>query len=106
MRSPLIKDVFAATGTSGGLQTLKVIGVGRTDQDLYVLRFLDNSNIDRTSLFKPLVQEATVNPSTGVNTTTNVITIAGHPFADSDSVVYIGNEQAGAANCNWWPCEW
>jgi hypothetical protein len=84
----------AATGTSGGLQTLKVIGVGRTEQDLYVLRFLDNDNVDRTSLFKPIVQEATVNPAVGVNTNSDVISIAGHPFADGDSVVYIGNEQA------------
>jgi hypothetical protein len=84
----------AATGTSGGLQTLRVIGVGRTEQDLYVLRFLDNDFVDRTSLFKPIVQEATVNPSVGVNTNSDIITIAGHPFVDQDSVVYLGNEQA------------
>jgi hypothetical protein len=84
----------ATTGTSGGLQTLKVIGVGRTEQDLYVLRFLDNDDVDRTSVFKPIVQEATVNPSVGINTNTDTITIAGHPFVDGDSVVYIGNEQA------------
>ena len=88
------KGRVAATGTSGGLQTLKVIGVGRTEQDLYVLRFLDNSGVDRTSLFKPIVQEATVNPSVGVNTNSDVISIAGHPFVDGDSIVYIGNEQA------------
>jgi hypothetical protein len=84
----------AATGTSGGLQTLKVIGVGRTEQDLYVLRFLDNNNVDRTSLFKPIVVEATVNPAVGVNTNSDVISIPGHPFIDGDSIVYIGNEQA------------
>lgn len=88
------KGRIAATGTSGGLQTLKVIGVGRTEQDLYVLRFLDNDFVDRTSLFKPIVQEATVNPSVGVNTNSDTITIAGHPFVDQDSVVYLGNEQA------------
>ena len=88
------KGRVADTGTSGGLQTLKVIGVGRTEQDLYVLRFLDNAGVDRTSLFKPIVQEATVNPAVGVNTNSDVISIAGHPFADGDSIVYIGNEQA------------
>jgi hypothetical protein len=87
----------ADTGTSGGLQTLRVIGVGRTEQDLYVLRFLDDSYVDRTSLFKPLVQQATVNPSVGIDTTTDVITIAGHPFVDGDSIVYLGNEQAEPA---------
>lgn len=84
----------AATGTSGGLQTLRVIGVGRTEQELYVLRFLDNAGVDRTSLFKPIVVEATVNPAVGVNTNSDIITIAGHPFVDGDSVVYLGNESA------------
>jgi hypothetical protein len=88
------KGRIAATGTSGGLQTLKVIGVGRTDQDLYVLRFLDNSNVDRTSLFKPIVIESTFNPAVGVNTNTDIITINGHPFIDGDSIVYLGNEKA------------
>ena len=91
------KGRVAATGTSGGLQTLKVIGVGRTEQDLYVLRFLDNAGVDRTSLFKPIVEESTVNPAVGVNTNSDVISIAGHPFADGDSIVYIGNEQAEPA---------
>ena len=88
------KGRIAATGTSGGLQTLKVIGVGRTEQDLYVLRFLDNAGVDRTSIFKPIVIESTVNPSVGVNTNTDTITIAGHPFVDGDSIVYLGNETA------------
>ena len=88
------KGRVAATGTSGGLQTLKVIGVGRTEQDLYVLRFLDNDGVDRTSLFKPIVVETTVNPSIGVNTNTDTLTIAGHPFVDGDSIVYLGNETA------------
>jgi hypothetical protein len=88
------KGRVAATGTSGGLQTLKVIGVGRTEQDLYVLRFLDNDGVDRTSLFKPIVVETTVNPSVGVNTNTDTLTIAGHPFIDGDSIVYLGNETA------------
>ena len=88
------KGRVAATGTSGGLQTLRIIGVGRTEQELYVLRFLDDSFVDRTSLFKPIVVEATVNPAVGVNTNTDIITIAGHPFVDGDSVVYLGNESA------------
>jgi len=88
------KGRVAATGTSGGLQTLRVIGVGRTEQDLYVLRFLDNTNVDRTSLFKPLVIESTFNPAVGVNTNTDIITINGHPFIDGDSIVYLGDEKA------------
>ena len=84
----------AATGTSGGLQTLKCVGFGRSDQDLYVLRFFNDDGEDKTSTFKPIVQEATVNPATGINTVTDNITISGHPFQEGDSVVYIGNEQA------------
>lgn len=42
----------------------------------------------------PLVQESTINPAVGVDIDTDVISIAGHPFLDTDSVVYIGNEQA------------
>ena len=84
----------AATGTSGGLQTLKVVGAGRSDQELYVLRFLDDNFIDQTNLFKPLVQSATFNPSTSIDVNTEVITIPAHPFAEGDSVVYLGNERA------------
>ena len=82
-----------ANGTQDGLQTLRVVGVGRSDQELYVLRFIDNSGVDRTANFKPLVQSREV-ASAGVNTTTNVITISAHPFTQGESVVYSGNENA------------
>ncbi len=85
---------IAATGTSGGLQTLRVVGLGRTDQDLYVTRFFNNALSDLTSNFKPVVTQATVNPSTGINTTTDRVTIAGHPFQQGDTVLYLGDENA------------
>ena len=85
---------IAATGTSGGLQTLRVVGLGRTDQDLYVLRFFNNALADQTSNFKPVVTQATVNPSVGVNSTTDRITIIGHPFIQGDTVLYLGDENA------------
>jgi hypothetical protein len=84
----------AATGTIGGLQTLKVVGLGRSDQDLYVLRFFDNGFADKTSNFKPVVTQATVNPSTGINTATDTITIIGHPFVNGDTILYIGDENS------------
>lgn len=84
---------IAATGTSGGLQTLKCVGFGRSDQDLYVLRFFNDAGEDKTSTFKPIVLEATVNPATGINTNTDYVTVIGHPFQEGDSVVYLGNEQ-------------
>ena len=86
------RGVASATGTSGGLQTLKVIGLGRTDQDLYVLRFIDGSGIDQTSSFKQSVVSKTVNIAVGVNTTTDTVGIASHGFTEGDKVVYLGHE--------------
>ena len=85
---------IAATGTSGGLQTLKVIGLGRTDQDLYVTRFFNNALSDQTANFKPVVTQETFNPAVGVNTVTDRFTISGHPFIQGDTVLYIGDENA------------
>jgi hypothetical protein len=85
---------ISATGVSGGLQTLKVVGLGRSDQDLYVLKFFDNNNNDVTSNFKPLVITEQFNVGSSVNTSTSVITIPGHPFINGESIVYQGNEDA------------
>jgi hypothetical protein len=84
----------AATGVSGGLQTLKTVGLGRSEQDLYVLRFFDDNDNDVTSNFKPLLVQQQFNVGSSVNTATSVITIPAHPFINGESVVYIGNEQS------------
>jgi hypothetical protein len=81
----------AATGTRDGLQTLKVIGLGRTDQDLYVLQFLDNNLTNRTGDFKPVVVSQEFNGGQ-ISSATNIFNIAGHPFSNLDNVVYLGNE--------------
>jgi hypothetical protein len=80
-----------ATGTQDGLQTLRVIGLGRSDQQLYVLRFLNNAGVDETSLFKPLVQTQEITGD-AIDTQTNIITVGGHPFQNLDSVIYSGVE--------------
>jgi hypothetical protein len=85
---------IAATGISGGLQTLKVVGLGRADQDLYVIKIFDNDDNDVTSSFKPLTIEQQFNVAESVNTTTNTFTIPGHPFINGESIVYQGNEQS------------
>jgi hypothetical protein len=85
---------IALTGTSGGLQTLTVIGLGRINQDLYVLRFFDDNLIDRTSNFKPLTVTLEVNAATAVDTSLDTITSLSHPFSAGDSVIYYGDEQA------------
>lgn len=84
----------AETGISGGLQTLKVVGLGRSDQDLYVLRFFNNNDDDVTSDFKPLIIEEQFNVATSVNTATNIFTIPAHPFINGESLIYVGNEDA------------
>jgi acyl-[acyl carrier protein]--UDP-N-acetylglucosamine O-acyltransferase len=85
---------IAETGISGGLQTLKTVGLGRSDQDLYVLRFFDNNNNDVTLNFKPLVTTEEFNVSESVNTATSTFNIPGHPFINGESIVYVGNEDA------------
>ena len=80
-----------ATGTQDGLQTLRVIGLGRSDQQLYVLRFFNNAGADETSLFKPVVQTQEITGS-AINVQTNIITVGGHPFQNLDSIIYSGVE--------------
>ena len=89
---------IAATGTSGGLTTLKVVGLGRSEQDLYVCRFFNDNNEDQTALFKavPTTQQFTGTASTAggsVDTANDQFTITGHPFSQGDSVIYYGDEQ-------------
>ena len=86
------RGVIAATGTSGGLQTLKVVGLGRSDQDLYVLRFFSHAGVDLTSNFKPSSVVKEVDISVGVSTDTDVIGITSHTFNTGDSVIYLGDE--------------
>ena len=85
---------IAATGTSSGAQTLRTIGLGRTDQDLYVLRFFDNAGNDDTADFKPVVTQATFQPTVGLNTATDRFTVVAHPFLNGDTVLYLGDENA------------
>ena len=73
------------------MQTLKVIGVGRTEQDLYVLQFIDNNLVNRTGNFKPVVSSQEFNGGQ-ISTSTNIFNISGHPFSNLDPVVYLGNE--------------
>ena len=85
---------IATTGTSGGLQTLKTVGLGRSEQDLYVLRFIDDDGNDDTANFKaaPVTEEFTATAA-NVNILDDSITITGHQFSNQDSVIYRGDEQ-------------
>jgi hypothetical protein len=88
---------IAATGTSGGLTTLKVVGLGRSDQDLYVARIFNNANQDVTQNFKasPITSEfvgTAVTDGGVVNIANDTINITSHPFSNGDSIVYFGDE--------------
>jgi len=82
----------AATGTAGGYQTLVAIGVGRSEQDLYVTRFFNDSFSDQTANFKPLVVTKEFNAATDVDINNNIFNITAHGFNNADSVVYLGDE--------------
>ena len=83
---------IAATGTAGGFQTLLAIGVGRSEQDLYVTRFFNNALSDQTANFKPLVVTKEFNAATDVDINNNIFNITAHGFNNADSVVYLGDE--------------
>ena len=84
----------AATGTAGGLQTLKAVGYGRSDIDNYVLKFFNDNLEDKTSLFKPTTLQKDFNASTAVNVVAETLTITNHGFTNGDPVVYNGDEQS------------
>ena len=86
------RGIVASTGTSDGLQTLKVVGLGRSDQELYVLKFFDHGLNDQTSNFKLASVVREVDIAVGVNTSTDTIGIQTHGFLTGDSIIYLGNE--------------
>jgi hypothetical protein len=93
------KGIIASTGIIAGRQSLKVLGLGRVEQDLYVLRFINTqNNLDETGLFKPLTISREVDISVGVNTDTNIIQIANHGFINEDKVLYLANENTFPAS--------
>lgn len=89
---------IATTGTSGGLTTLKTVGLGRSEQDLYVARFINDDGTDLTANFKaaPVTEEftGTAVPGGSVDIVNNQFTLNSHPFSNGDSVIYLGDEDA------------
>lgn len=85
------KGFIFADGTSGANQTLRVGGLKRSEQDLYVLRFInDDTGVDQTSNFKTAGVTTSLS-SSGINTTTDRIDISGvsGSLVDSDGLLYI-----------------
>ena len=84
------KGIILETGSDEGVQTIKVGGLGRSDQELYVLRFiraLDDQ--DRTQDFKIAGITTTIS-ETGINSSTDVIDIGeiGNSISDGDGLLY------------------
>ena len=85
------KGFIFSDGTSGANQTLRVGGLKRSEQDLYVLRFInDSTGSDQTSNFKTAGITTSLS-SSGINTTTDRIDISGvsASLVDSDGLLYI-----------------
>ena len=85
------KGFIFSDGTSGVNQTLRVGGLQRDEQDLYVLRFINLTNgLDQTTNFKQAGITTSLS-SSGINTTTDTIDISGvsGSLSDADGLLYI-----------------
>ena len=84
------KGIIFETGSIEGTQTIKVGGLGRSDQELYVLRFIRSlDEQDRTEDFKIAGITTTISDA-GINSTTDIITIGtiGNSLSDGDGLLY------------------
>ena len=98
------KGFIFADGTDGANQTLRVGGLKRSEQDLYVLRFVnDETEIDETENFKQAGVTTSLS-SSGINTVTDRIDISGveDSLSDADGLLYIApsneNQIGGLVN--------
>ena len=98
------KGFIFSDGTDGANQTLRVGGLKRAEQDLYVLRFIDRTTgVDQTTNFKQSGVTTSLT-SSGINTNTNRIDISGieSSLSDADGLLYIApsneNQISGLVN--------
>ena len=85
------KGFIFSDGTDGANQTLRVGGLKRAEQDLYVLRFINRTTgADQTTNFKQAGVTTSLT-SSGINTNTNRIDISGveSSLSDADGLLYI-----------------
>jgi hypothetical protein len=84
------RGLVASNGTFEGRQTLKIIGAGRSDQNLYVTKFYNKNLEDKTTQFKPTgISTITFDGVSGINTISNEITtLVTHGLVNGDSLVY------------------
>jgi len=98
------KAYVVNTGSSGGQQTIEIIGLDRSEPvEEFVLRFYDPSNNDITNTYKPAGDPGdivTFNAATAVNASTNIFTIASHGFTNGQAVIYDSNGNTPLGNLN------
>lgn len=87
------RATIVSTGSSGGQQTLEIIGLVRDEPvEEFILRFYDGSTLaDITNTFKPAATELTFNAATDLNATTNIFSITAHGFTNGQAVIYDSN---------------
>lgn len=86
------KGIIVENGTFENAQTLKICGLGRADQQNYVLKFIDvNTGSDDTQNFKIAGITTQVTGPAGINTTNDTLYIGevGSQLNDGDGVLYI-----------------
>jgi hypothetical protein len=88
---PFDRGLIAKTELEDVTQVMKVIGLGRKEQELYVIRLFNSLNQDVTNDFKPVGVAVTFDGVSGVNTVTNYITSANHGLDQGDTVAYYPN---------------
>lgn len=85
------KGIIVQNGTFESAQTLKVCGLGRVDQQNYVLRFIDVSDgSDDTQNFKTAGITTEVTGPTGINTSNDTVYIGnvGSSLNNGDPLLY------------------
>ena len=88
---PFDRGLVAKAELEDVTQVMKVIGLGRKEQELYVIRIFNSSGQDVTNDFKPVGVAVTFDGVSGVNLSTNYITSINHGLDQGDTVAYYPN---------------
>jgi len=83
------RGIIAEHGVEDVKQTMRVVGLGRSDQELYVARLYTQDGKDVTNDFKPTGIGITFDGLVGIATTNSTITSNSHGLANGDTLAYI-----------------
>jgi len=85
------RGIIADNGIFDVNQTLKIVGLGRKEQEQYILRFENSLGEDVTNEFKPIGVAVTFDGIAGIDTQTNIITSSSHGLVNGNTVAYYPN---------------